>query len=1317
MTSRLLFGFLIILGLAACGPEADDQQDGPDTATTRAAIKGTWIVTYIDGDEPVTGRAFLDPDGGTAEAEFHNLLTGKTVKLDSEDLQVNGANVTIVWRDANEEPDRTFKPFGDNLRAGGRKVSLSLGDTEEEVELANPDPPDGSLISELTYYPASQGLEGTWRQPIDAVSGKAGNGQGREGIFRYGASDEGGADLTQDEWWRRPQPIIKHTVVINNQFAMGLTGPAYPYPYPKAGPEPEGAKTRMLFISGRELPQRRDDRIEIESLDDDVEYYVYALKSTYELEASLRASGRADTYWRDQGIERTDELMRNAPPELKRSRNDDFMILEATLKPGVKPGNKGLRINGVETAWQLKFGDHRATLGFARDLTLDLRDNPSLNQAEILMETKQTDIVYRDEQIFVEIRAEQDVTLTEFEVMIAKNGKPVMFNGKRELTASATTVSNESYRYRTPKIYLIKKGDRALYPPEALTIEVEPGDKLQTAVISERVLNLQAPFAQAMVLASPTGLLRAIGGKEAPEAMLWQEAVLKAAQCADIDDPQNMNVNQLSREAADYYRNFFIGTIWRDVETIVKTRINIGEHAGAIIMRPVFIEQMKQTRANYAKELSDEEIMGLRRLLRNDITQGNHPLENIEVEGPTGEPISLALTFYESDMEKNFGLTGEKLTRFQVRVMREARSKLLEAIDASLRRTRETDMCDVKEMLYLTGFSWDHVRRRTHAGLMKRKTISTTFNNTNGVPVTRMRATWVADRQARAHVNNVELVAETLRRFEREAGKQFDHFMIVTALLSLPIGIGAEALAIEGAVLGVLALDASDLAITLIQESTKQYDEYAEVEFALGASAVIGNRRLELARANDSSAVASYFKVVLSAGQVANGIGDFTSAARLQRSVKRGNRAIRKATFREGSIQGGAATLKPRQMLDIKNAILVARQRGAKLGLDRLNADEMRALAMGRQIEAAADAAAAARAAANRPDWAQRISAEAFIRLGDMVRRADVIGMVRANPAEMERLLMDNDALEVLRLPQENLAGFRRAVQRQKNRAPTRGRAFVEQASVQKGDPDDVIFGKINRSPGELDNHRTVTLQVYDGLTTKLPDGTVQPATMYGWFTRGRLPDTVFGTGKDLFSLEVAQTYRVRPRVAPNKGILDRPAGYRPGRAKYAPGPRWIRDVDIPLRDDAPGVPFVMFCNMRTFDALGFKYADPNLGGFMLKNIESANTAGQMHWLRHQYPTKSPEELFRYTHSYRYAENTAQQLGFRISEVKIDGDLYARTRSLEHIVNEGRWFDPGNARDPFDVDVARSKFLETYGVPDKPNAPINFDVYLKVEPL
>lgn len=1307
---------LLLLFLASCGDSAEHdtqpQQPTASSEVTRAALQGGWVIAYRDTAKGIIkGRAFIDPDSGYGEATFrHSNPSPTTVFLQS--IGVDGPNVILLWGKTPPTQRQNFRPLGQNVGTKGLSVTLALGDTQKSVTLGQPAAPDGTITTALTYYPDAQSFAGHWGQRVDAVTGDAG-GDGRTGVFSYGMRDYGGGIMTGEEMWTRPTPAIQYTFSIKPQFAMALDGPAFPYPF-KDGASPSRYETsRLVFVHGQNLPRQRAEGIEVKSLDDDVTYDIYAMKNTFE----PREGEKVDTGLRDDGFAKIDQIKGS-----KRTPSGDYLILEATLKPGVKPGHKALTINGVETAWLLRFGDHRASLSFARDLTLGLAPAKRVGLAP---ETQQTDLVYSREEIVLELRTRVTMPFSSFRVMISKNGKQLKFGDERGVLVTQLAEEGALKVYRSSPIHLIKPGDEALHPPGALLVPVAPGDTLNAALDGPQVLNLDAPLASAKVILNPANLLAAIQGNTAPKGLLWREAVLKAAQCADVSGASSMSADQISRQEADSYSNMVIGTLWRDVESILKTRINIGEHAGAIMMRPVFIAMMEAAAKTYDSEMDDAAILGLRRTLNSTATGGNSALGQILVTAPSGPQIPAAHSFYDWLMETKYGLKADALEQYQISAMRSARVKLAKRIRTSLKKAQDTDACDVRDMLYLTGFGWQDVERRTHAALMTLKNISANVTNAAGQQVTVQRAQWVADRQAHARVSNVALYAKTLKEQEKLSDESWDEFFLTVSLLTLPIGIGAEALAIESAIYATALMDVTDLAINVLQETSKQYREEVELDFARGASVVLGTGRLRQAELDDSSFLSSYIKIAASGAQVANAAFSFKSAARLQRATKRGDQAIKAIRASRKPPHEAFLALKPTKQLDIMRTIVHAKSKELELGRKLLSANELKALTFGRALNKQGMAATAAQRL-TRPDWAKGLTENAWLRLEDMILRPDIRSLVAENAAAMNRYLLDEEAIELLRIPQDNLASFERALAREQNRArakgPEGGQRFLSQMGEAKGSPEDLFFDKMRVV--EIDGQMIARLKAFAGQS--------QGGTKLGEWIRSRVPDTQFQTGKDMFVLELATTNRMNlpdellatpGRFVPGSPTLDMTALRRRGKWGERAGPRWIRDVDIPLREGDPGVPLNMFGTLRTANGLGFTYADPRLGVIKLKQVASANTAGELHWLRHAYPTRSVNELFRYTHSYRYARNIAEQMGFRVSEVRVVGAVpgeagyIGAAAPLEEQVMNGRWFDPGSARTAQEAEAAQRAFIERYSVPGHPMVPQSFDVYLKLEPL
>lgn len=1284
----------------------------PDTGAQgiERQLNGGWVVAYRDTKLGlISGRAYIDTSINLGTLTFR-LPDGRVSKLSADSFSVDGNVVRILWTTVSTGEEARFEPFGERLNAPLGGVKLKIGDAVHKISLGVPRAPDGTITSELVYHPESKSFSGNWGQYVDAVTGDSG-GEVRNGTFAYGEHSVGGGTLTGGEYWTRPKPVIKDAFVIRPQFAMGLYGPGYPDPFGTVTDGSPSDKIRYVFIYGKNLPQSRGERIDIVSEDQDVSYYLYALKATYDREDVV-----VDKELLNEALGRVDLKAGVANPPYRKEVDDDFLILEVTLQSGVTPGYKALSINGVDTAWTLRFGDHRAELGFARDLTLGLA--PELRE-NATSDVELTDIVYAPEEIFVELHTQVEMPFDNFQILLSHNDEFVKFGEKRGVTAHKQTAIGSPKVYRSDPFQIASPGTADQYPPGTQLIEAKPGDKLHATLGGARVLNVSNPIATVKIIGTPADLLKAIEGEAAPKGMLWQQAVLEAAKCAGIDEADSIPIGQVSRKEADNFTDTVISTLWRDVETLLNTRINVGEHAGTIMMRPVFISMLKAAEETYSAPMSDSAIIGLRLTLSVAVTDGGHPLSYIKVAAPSGDEIPLAMTFYDNHLEDQYGLKGEQLVEYQVKAMRVARAKLLTQIRGSIRKLKDIDPCDVKEMLYLTGFGTEDVQRRTYAGLMKPRTYNDNFLNEAGTQVQSVRQIWVADRQARARVANVSLYAKTLKAQEKLSDDEWDNFAITVSVISIPIGaVGGGVLALESVVQAAAFIDISDFFINVIQEGSKQYSEHQELNFATGASAVIGDRRLRQAIRDDSPFLLSLWKTIASGMQAGAAVRSLGSAADLERAIIRANRSTKSIMASDGSKLEAFKALKPERQRDIYRAIIAAMDNELKLGRGLLETRELEMLEFERLI-ANEDLVRAAFGPV-RPEWARRLGNEAWLRLDDMVTRPDLQRLIRESPTEMERFLLDDDAINFLRLPQTDLANLQRAVTRYKNRAPSRGPAFVEQAAESRGNPEGLFLKTI---VNEGDEGPVAYTNVFAGQSAG--------GTRYGEFVRGRRPDMVFDTGKDLFVFDMALANRMDlpdellatpGKFVPGSPQLDLTELRQAGAWRRRAGPRWVPDVEIPLRDGDPGVPFVMFNNLRSFNSLGFRYADPSLGGIMLKQVASANTCGQLAWLRHTYPSKSVDDLFRYTLSYRYAENTAQQLGFRISEVRVVGavpgqpDYTGAYATLDQMAN-GRWFDPGGAKTLQEAEAAKRAFLELYTLPGNPSVPQSFNVYLKFEPL
>ena len=1264
--------WILVPGLALA------QADTADVSGTMIeALKGGWSVGYLDRDRGwIHGRGFLDPEFGTGSVTLKNPNTGTTETLSVSGFSVSGQNVKITLSPGGPRSGVGVPPAGDAISVATNQVQLRLGDQEISATIGRIAEPPGTVHLSLVYDPETKKLSGDWTMQVNAIDGLAGDHPARAGIYLFGAPDEGGATMMGREVWKRPNPQILGAFSVLNQFEGGADGLGLSYPYPDGRQDPidSHAALRHVMVVGHDLPLQYGESMIIESGDPSITYAAYSLESDY-------ASSRPDTNFRDKGFESIAKMQETSDPPYRWTPEEgDFLILQAHLKSGVSPGRKHFKINGTPAVWLLRFGDHRGTLGLARDDTQDLRGRADLRVDDIPIYTDFAAVAYASEEVYVEFRTMANLPMDRLTAMIAKNGRFLKFGGKREIPLERSKISaSRGWVYRSAPILLQPSG---AIPPNVLQIPVKFGDVLQVHVGGDPVLAVTPYHQPIRVIDEPADIRRAIRPGLGLQGMTWRDALKMAAECAKLSELEMLVFHRVGGQTADTITNIVPTNLLEDAPAILKTRIKIGDHAASILLRQMVIDMMAETLPGLESVKSNDEILALRRLLKDAVRYGDHPFEKVTVANPKGRPDTLELSFFPGILENTYGMGRRARRTYQIWAMREARKKMAVAVREGVAKAMSIKVCDVEEMIKLTGFSFETVEERLFDALMIKKDPA------------RGSTMWVPDRRARTYVRNLNSVARSLIRQQALSSTEWSKINLSLSVATLFAGFSSHA-----AVLGTAFLiDASNLGITINNEWVAQTSGPRELAFARGATAIIGTARVNRATRQARSGILTGFAVGMAViPTVFSGYAAYTAGV-FNPVTKLGHRVIRGLSSQLKSTGYAALRRLPRAEAE---AALVATVRAQDLetaiGRAAMETQELEALDFGRLIQSGEIPSTATAAAANPPDWARGLSPGAFSRLDDMVVRADVIQMVRSNPGGMERLILDDDALSILRIPHQNFAAFEEAVRVFKARAPTRGREFVRQAHPLAGNPEGLTFSKPHLfREGEI---LMSSMSVYHGVTSG-----GQPIRS-GYFQRGRMPDPVFGSGKDMFVFDTAQTFR----TAIHGPRLDVPQ-------PYAAGPRWVLDVNVPLRSDAPGVPTVMYANLRSAQSLGFRFGDAKFGGITLRNVLSANTAAEFHWLRATYPEKSLHDLFRHTTSFRYAQNTANQLGFRLTDIHVETirgpDGRPFTDSFDNLV-AGRWFDPGNVSTPEQLAAARAVFSEKYRIPGNTEIEVSFNVHMR----
>jgi hypothetical protein len=979
----------------------------PGVAAAQQDYSGRWVVGYRDEAlGPIGGTAFIDAETGQAEVAYKVLATGEvwngrgtaTPTETGVEISLNGAGPSAGAADLGQ--------WGEALPGGaGETRRLWLGEGEREVSLAQPPPAESVVILTLDWGAEGRTLSGSWEQVVDPATGRDDEGRGRIGELVYAFDGTGTAVMRGNEAWRRPLGHIITAFTPLDQFAAAYGEPYYPHPFDAAGNRREsGSNRRIVFVLGRELPQAYRDGIKIESLDPHVEYFVDALPP----EAT---NPQSDRYWFDEGWERLAAQLE--PERLAQLKREDVMLLDARLRAGVTPGVKSFKLNGMEAAWLLQFGDYTGKLAIARTLGFD--------------QTEPADYLFTGETIVVEIFLDHDRTEPSIPVFLGL-GRPdgsqsfVKLDGKRAIPAFQDPA--EPRRYRTLPIRLTDPEYLETFAPADRAIAVLPGEVLLASLGEVPIYNLRPALDKVPILQSPRHLKAALTGDPAARGRTWEEALAWAVECADLEAP---DPETLTDEQADWFANVIAFAF-----EIMVTEVKVGEHAAALLIRDVFLDLMTAQIEALQLELDEKGLKGFRALVDGEIFGAYRPLGDIEVTAPDGGKTQFATSFVDTIMEQRYGLTGEALSAYQLRATIEARQLYAEAIGKARETVAEIDACDdIDDLLKVVGPA-DAAPVVQIAKHLAVRLEDEEFTNAEGV--TLVRPAFVAHRQARAWFDRVRLVTERLQIQWNRSSEDTTWLLIGVSLASLPVAL----LQAPAALVAVVVIDTLDFVITAGRTIYKEVQLQAETRFALGASAVLGAGRYRAAEARRYEWVMGYFASLGAAAGAA-----FNAFQAYEGIIT----ASQKAALARGKILAETVSLDelPRltakQQEELLETVIIVRGLAQRVGREALEEAE-------EQVAKLADEIADTQrvSAANKPVWAEHLSDELYLALGARARQPHVIALFGKHPREMARLLETPGAVELLTHPFDSLDDFAKAVGRLQSREGPQGDMFYYQS-------------------------------------------------------------------------------------------------------------------------------------------------------------------------------------------------------------------------------------------------------------------------------
>jgi hypothetical protein len=1200
-------------------------------------IGGRWISLYHDEALGlVDGKVTVVEDEGRVSIVYRARAGGDAVTVRGSIAESDGDYVITLDGPGPSAADHRVIPLGDALSAGPGDTVIPRAAGAEQAELKLGTAAEAAAGVTLRLSPDGGALAGTWHQPVDAVTRRNREGGGRISDTLILLYDEmGGAEFSGREAWRRPDPEVLVSLATEDQFGATLDGPDFPHPFkPTAAAGRAGSETRTLLVIGWELPPDRLTPIRIRSDDPAIEYEIYAFPDDLRDPVPPRFAP-----WLNDGLARLGEWL---PQEaIAALQERDLLLVRANLRPGIEPGEKTFEIDGAEAVWHLQFGDRSGEISLSR----------SIGKGQ----TEPAQFLYSGETVFAEIMLDYDATQTEIPLMlgaIGSDGRTRFIKTGDELVLDARQDPEEPRRFVSAPLELTKPEYVKTFRPGQNPVGVLPGENLVLIPAQRPVFNLRPDLAKAAVLHGPPDLRPALSGSPRRDRRTWADYVNHAGACHDHPPGP---VGQLVELDAARFSNYIVFAGRR-----LDTDLKVGEHAAAILLRDIFADLLNAQVTALSMPLEGRALDGFRNLVADEITRERRALGFLKVAGPEGGDILFASTF-----AKGFGtdhsLFGKALADYLRGATGEARRHYARLVERSMQIVEGYDACDDVDDLLLLAGQRDFlpvVQLAKHLAVRQLDYFPLPGNAAFSRPVVQ------PDRNARAWIDRIRLVASTLEAQQQAASEDTDAILVGVSLAALPLGLIEAPMAL----IAMTVIEAFDIAAMTTLAIDDRLDVSAETELALGASTVIGASRLSLAEARRYDWFSDTLGIFAAAGLTA-AFSDIDVAYRIvaDTSARRAALSNGRAIARRTSVDTLEA-LSREEGRDLLEAILDARWREMRLGRSVLAEDEVAVLRLSDEISEVAHVPQSA----GRPDWARSLSDAAYGRLGAFREMPHVIRLIGDYPDEMAELLENPDVLPLLMLPRD-LPDLQRAVTRMENsKKPPVGPHFYEQS------------GHLQHPNGTYFRTDEVGNTISGGLVARLQLDSAATGRQIAHVTRSYTTRTLSGSGGRTLELWSAK-------------IEAAAANYR-----------WIDELPFPLTDQ--GVPLGMFLNHRAMNAMGISYGDFLLTDVKLSNVVSVNTCVELHWMKRMYPDTPLEELVQHTHSYRYTENFLRQAGFKIDGVQQiapgpGGFGPSKVSHIERFFNE--YYDGADL----------PGFLARHGLNPDDEVQLGYDIYLKLSPL
>ncbi|HVZ21658.1 MAG TPA: hypothetical protein VG871_11375, partial [Vicinamibacterales bacterium] len=749
-------------------------------------------------------------------------------------------------------------------------MTVTPAQPDFSAAVTEPGQPDHDGVRVWLQAMAFGQLSGEWSYLADPLTQRNAAGAGRVGYYRLLAPSELpdkaqrflGEQRGGEDWSPLPAEIAG-VAVMQNQLATKNTLAAYPYPRGEAGPLPDDAHSRLLFVVGRDLPF--DGPHVLRNVAWDAEpglkaYTVMAVSGDPDLDDKTRAL--FDDGWKIVGAQLSPEALQRARTTL------DAALVRVSFDAGVMPGPKKFTWEEGEASWFLQFGDDSAEASFIRRLTV--RTPGDATSADTFEDAP---AVFLPERIAVEVRLRAPLPVKEFPVRLATRANP---DAPVPITARLTG---------TPGVYRTDFFD--IGPSAHGPIAVVSGDRLLATVQEGDLAFIAPPLAATDVRLTPDELASSRTPGDSTQVRLWKDALAFAARA----DGKTLNdFSTIAGQSLDAYHGI---------------KMTVGDHAAMLLMRAAFLDMMRERLTWLDGIKSDDQVDAFREWIKPFMDVGTPPppaedlpvgwdrypwfpakaiddmrklkdwfvglpvagariaikaglaaldgrpesgfgqgtyFGELQVPGPGGGTWAYFRTYWDdrdTAFEPFFHGSRIELRDWRLKATRAVLDQYRAAVQASIDEVSKIHDDDRKELLKLTSIGFAPVVAQLAPTLMR-------LDDSGG------RQQWVPDREARAAVTNLYVYGEAVRKAE-----DYSNLLRSSAIevFAAALAWNAPGLVLEEGTAASLTACAGH-GLLAWQVGGEIYDHVAvksEMDTFFGTSVVLGADRLEDAHARSSS--------------------------------------------------------------------------------------------------------------------------------------------------------------------------------------------------------------------------------------------------------------------------------------------------------------------------------------------------------------------------------------------------------------------------------------------------------------------------------